>query len=119
MELQYFTLSEFDSPDDPGSGSLMDEHFLATLEEIRRICNFPFIINSGFRTIRHNIAVGGKPNSAHLRGLAADISITDSSKRFTILSVALYLGIKRIEIAKTWIHLDIDPTLLQSVAMLA
>lgn len=31
------------------------------------------IVNSGFRCVRHNTAVGGSANSMHLRGKAADI----------------------------------------------
>ena len=40
-------------------------------------CEFgkPLTVHSGYRCARHNQAVGGKPESDHLSGFAADISI--------------------------------------------
>jgi len=35
MELKYFKLSEFDSPDEVGSGAKMSRGFLLTLDKIR------------------------------------------------------------------------------------
>jgi hypothetical protein len=50
MELKHFKLSEFDSPDLPGSGKNMNPDFLKRLDEAREIAGVPFNINSGFRT---------------------------------------------------------------------
>jgi hypothetical protein len=33
--MKYFSYKEFDSPDMPGSGNLMDENFLEMLDEVR------------------------------------------------------------------------------------
>jgi len=33
--MKYFSYKEFDSPDMPGSGNLMDENFLQMLDEVR------------------------------------------------------------------------------------
>src|SRR5258706_6829153 len=44
----------------------------ATLEEVRRLVG-PIHINSAFRSVRLNAAIGGSPTSAHLDGYAADI----------------------------------------------
>ena len=33
MELKYFNIQDFDSPDEPGSGSLMDKEFLLLLDK--------------------------------------------------------------------------------------
>ena len=55
--MNYFTYNEFDSPDMPGSGSLMHEDFLDMLDEVRDKFGKPIIINSGYRTEEHNAAV--------------------------------------------------------------
>lgn len=106
--MRFFKLKEFDSPDLKGSGKLMDETFLAMLEDARNIANIPFKINSGFRTIEHNKEAKGKSNSSHLRGLAADIYCVDSRSRFTIVSALQQAGFNRIGISKSFIHCDID-----------
>jgi hypothetical protein len=116
----YFSIKEFDSPDAPGSGELMDSYFIERLALVRAKCGFPFIINSGYRTPSHNAKVGGKQNSAHLRGLAADIMIQNDRYRFSIIKAACGYGFRRIEIGtikdvKLWVHLDIDDSLPQDV----
>ena len=60
----HFELSEFDSPDEQGSGKYMDESFLSMLDDARGIAGIPFIINSGFRSKSHNAYVGGKKQSS-------------------------------------------------------
>jgi len=106
--VRYFKLEEFDSPDKPGSGELMSKMLLEMLDELRGNCGFPLKINSGVRTEERNKAVGGSPNSSHLKGLAVDIHCTESAKRFKIVDEALRVGFDRIGVAKTFIHLDID-----------
>jgi len=86
----------------------MDLGFLAKLDEAREIAGIPFKINSAFRTPEHNAKVGGKDNSSHLKGLAVDISATDSRSRFIILGALIKVGFNRIGIAKTFIHVDDD-----------
>jgi uncharacterized protein YcbK (DUF882 family) len=109
MELKHFKLSEFDSPDLPGSGKNMNPDFLKRLDEAREIAGVPFKINSGFRTEAHNTKVNGKPNSSHLRGYAADIHCHDPRWKFKILDSLLKVGFDRIGIYKTFIHVDCDP----------
>lgn len=109
--MKYFILSEFDSPDAPGSGSRMDPHFLEALELIREEAGIPMKVNSGFRTASHNMSVGGGPNSAHLRGMAADIHAATGRQKYLILRAAVLNDITRIGIGKTFLHLDIDSTL--------
>jgi len=106
--LRYFTPKEFDSPDAPGSGAAMNTEFVWILDEIRANISVPLIVNSGFRTVLHNAKVGGTPASAHLVGLAADIRPRQWSDeiRAKIIFTAAALGIRRIGIAKSYIHLD-------------
>ncbi|AEL23850.1 D-Ala-D-Ala carboxypeptidase family metallohydrolase [Cyclobacterium marinum] len=109
MSLQYFNLSEFDSPDEPGSGERMQESTLAMLEKARHQAGIPFAINSGVRTPSHNEKVGGISNSAHLSGWAADIATSKYTQK-TIVMACQMAGFQRIGIYKNFIHVDNDPT---------
>ena len=113
--MKYFTLDEFDCPSLPNSGKNMDTNFLTKLEEARDIAGVPFKITSGYRTKKHNEAVGGVPNSSHLIGVAADIAVSSGSERYIILNALLKAGFKRIGVAKTFIHCDTDPNKPNSV----
>lgn len=73
-----FRLSEFVRDVDPlPPQPIIDNLFrLANrLQVIRDLLGKPIKITSGYRTKAHNEAVGGKPNSQHLYGCAADILI--------------------------------------------
>ena len=106
--MKHFTIDEFRCPD--CGKAEMNEDFLEALDKARDIAGVPFIITSGFRCKKHNKQVGGKPNSAHLRGLAADIAVQDNKVRFIIVQALLQAGFKRIGIAKKFIHCDMDMT---------
>ena len=49
------------------------------LQPLREIINVPIFINSGFRSFDVNVAVGGKFNSQHLEGKAADFVVPSLS----------------------------------------
>lgn len=49
------------------------------LDDVRLKFKAPIKINSGYRNTIVNTAVGGSPNSYHLKGLAADITSLDKS----------------------------------------
>ena len=115
---QYFTPSEFDSPDAKGSGMMMDSTFISMLEDAREIAGVPFRINSGYRTKHRNSLVGGVDGSAHTLGIAADIAVSDSRQRAIIVQALLDAGFTRIGIAKTFVHCDIDTTKAQNVIWL-
>ena len=82
--MRYFTLDEFDSPDEPGSGAKMDPRFLEMLDEARHLASVPFHINSGYRSEEANRRAGGVPGSSHRLGLAADIRATSSNRRYYV-----------------------------------
>jgi len=108
MSLKYFLYEEFASPDVPHSGSYMDSDFLQMLDKARDLAGIPFKINSGYITIEHNRAVGGKTNSSHFVGKAVDIAIRNSRERWIILDSLMEVGFNRFGLAKTFIHVDSD-----------
>tara|TARA_R110002110_G_C12904368_1_gene665344 strand:- start:122 stop:496 length:375 start_codon:yes stop_codon:yes gene_type:complete len=120
MKLNYFKLSEFDSPDVKGSGSNMSLEFLEMLDEARDIAEIPFRITSGFRTQEHHDDLtrrGYKTSktSSHLKGLAADIAVTSSKNRYIVFNSLLLAGFTRIGIANNFIHVDLDEDKTQEV----
>ena len=115
VDLKYFSIEEFSSPDHKGSGINMQQSFLVLLDQARDIAGIPFKITSGYRTKEHNAKVGGVPNSSHTKGYAADIAITSSLQRYTILNALLKVGFNRVGISDTFLHVDNDPDKLANV----
>lgn len=106
--MRYFTIDEFDSPDEIGSGDFMNRPFITKLDIARGESGTPFVINSGYRTKNHNKKVGGVSDSSHLKGLAADIACDNSRQRHAIICALIKVGFNRIGIAKNFIHVDDD-----------
>lgn len=51
------------------------------LEQVRELAGRPIVVSSGYRSQQLNAAVGGARDSAHLQGLAADITAPGMSPR--------------------------------------
>lgn len=92
------------------------------LDQARDLAGIPFIIaQPARRTPEHNAAVGGVADSAHLRGLAADLRLRDSNALFLMISALLQVGFKRLvigiritadgKVAYHNLHCDLDGTL--------
>jgi len=112
LNLKYFKndLSEFDSPDEVGSGSKMDKKFLEKLDYARGNVDgeMVFKINSGYRTQEWNMKVGGRFGSSHKKGLAVDIAYNGSRERYLLVTALMQVGINRIGIGKSFVHADVD-----------
>lgn len=86
----------------------VDSELVFLLEDIRRDCGRPLRINSGCRCKDHNDAVGGVPNSAHLRGTAADISVEGGEDKYNVLGAAFKNHAYGIGVSGTFVHVDMD-----------
>ena len=102
----FFKVSDFDCQD-CGKNN-MDEMFLQMIDVARNMSGIPFIVNSGYRCIKHNKEIRGKLTSSHLKGLAADIKCSDSSNRMKIIQACISAGFRRIGVGKGFVHVDID-----------
>lgn len=83
------------------------------LEPLRLRMKCPIHINSGYRCAQLNMLVGGKPNSAHLYGRAADIRCRDlafAKKVMGIMALNRNVDMCMIEYnSKTrhyWVHVQ-------------
>tara|TARA_R100001443_G_scaffold76768_1_gene84150 strand:+ start:1050 stop:1418 length:369 start_codon:yes stop_codon:yes gene_type:complete len=111
--MRYFNYTEFDSPDELGSGKNMSPKILEMLDIAREKYDKPIKITSGYRTQAYNENLKARgykasKNSSHLKGLAVDIHCNNSKDRFELVDILLDVGFNRIGIANTFIHADID-----------
>lgn len=107
---QHFTREEMECH--CGCGGVPTHEFMMCLEKLREHYAKPIVISSGYRCMKQNIKVGGVQDSAHTRGLAADIKIS-GKEAYNLLHCAMELGFTGIGISqnglptKRFIHLDI------------
>lgn len=109
-----FRVREFRCKD--GSNTIfVDSDLVELLQKIRDHFNRPVTITSAYRTVSHNKAVGGSPNSQHLYGMAADIQVADTPPEFvaqyaeSLLEGRGGIGLypKKKGRAKGWVHVDV------------
>jgi len=112
---KYFKEEEFRLCSPSCSLQDMDQSFMITLDALRALAGIPLTLNCAYRSVEHDKARGRSGNSAHTRGLAADIRCNSSATRMKIVKAALDLGIRRVGIGKTFVHVDTDPSLPQGV----
>jgi uncharacterized protein YcbK (DUF882 family) len=106
---QHFKLREFLHNENPdGITENILNNLIKTanvLEEIRSQCgNRVIIINSGFRTKKHNKEVGGAPHSLHCLGMAADIEIKELSPKNVQQCLINWRG--GLGCYSNWTHVD-------------
>lgn len=116
---EHFTLDELTESDYalrhglynwPPPGVLENLKRLApALEEVRRALGHPVIVTSGYRSPLVNKGVGGSKNSAHTRGLAADIKCPGFGSPLDVCREILQAGIDFDQMIHegTWTHFAI------------
>ena len=85
----------------------VDPRLVQRLQHLREQLNAPIVVNSGCRCAEHNESVGGRPQSQHLLGKAADIRVPGRSPaevKAVAESMNLFTG---IGIYATFVHLDV------------
>jgi uncharacterized protein YcbK (DUF882 family) len=111
-------MSEFDCPCDfpDCHKNGMSLEFISMLDKARGIAGVPFIITSGYRCKKYNDMLQfSEPDSAHIRGLAADIAINSPAERYNIIKALHEVRFRRFGIYPTHIHVDNDPTKISHV----
>jgi zinc D-Ala-D-Ala carboxypeptidase len=113
----HFSLTELASRDDPESVRMPNEVFhnltdLCThvLEPLRALFG-SLIVTSGYRSVAHNRAIGGEPQSKHCFGMAVDI-VADHETQLKIAAAASKIpecGGIGLYPGKDILHLDIRP----------
>ena len=96
---------------------VVSQALLDNLNKVREELGAPIVITSAYRCVKHNKEVGGKSNSAHLRGFAVDIKCTDDVTRMKLIKI-LPKYFDRIGVKKSFIHCDVDKTLPQEVCFM-
>jgi len=102
--MNYFSLNELTCKCGCGSCD-MDSVFMQKTNLAREIANIPFIVNSGFRCVKHNKDIGSTSDN-HPLGVAMDVQAITSRQRFIIINSLIKAGFTRIGIHKKFIHFD-------------
>ncbi|HEU4775869.1 MAG TPA: D-Ala-D-Ala carboxypeptidase family metallohydrolase, partial [Telluria sp.] len=84
-------------------------HLAALLEQVRTLVGAPIAISSGYRSPALNKAVGGASNSAHVLGLAADISAAKlAPKALALLIQQSDIAFDQLIYEGTWVHIGLS-----------
>lgn len=79
------------------------------LEEVRRVLGRPILVNSAYRSIKVNEAVGSKPTSQHCIGCAADIKVPGMTPNDVVKEI-LKSNIEYDQVIRefdSWTHISI------------
>lgn len=111
-----FHLDEFRSKDGaqfPEDVKLNLLELAQNLQYLRDMIGEPIYINSGYRSIKHNVDVGGEKNSYHTKGMAADIHVKGLKPKELALIIEQAINNGKIKqgglgIYPTFVHYDIQ-----------
>ncbi|UGQ45072.1 D-Ala-D-Ala carboxypeptidase family metallohydrolase [Massilia endophytica] len=94
----------------PGPAALANLRRLAALlEQVRAVASRPIAVSSGYRSPAVNAAVGGAGKSAHLLGLAADITAPGMTPK-ELARVVIDAGVvfDQLIFEGTWVHIALS-----------
>lgn len=88
------------------------EELAKNLQVLRDYLGEPLRILSAYRTIAHNAKVGGKPNSFHLKAMAADLSCKSKTPKQLHAIIEKLIAEKKMKqgglgLYKGFVHYDI------------
>ena len=106
-DYKYFSLDEFVCSE-TGEQDMCPE-FLQALSHLRQICDFPFVITSGFRSKNHSAEKAKKNPGTHTQGIACDIKVSGGAQRLAIVKHASAMGMS-VGVARTFVHVDTRKT---------
>lgn len=82
------------------------------MEQVRELLGHPIHINSAFRSLKVNSAVGSKPTSAHVKGYAADFVCPEFGDVQQICHAIMDSTIEYDQLIhefQSWVHISFDP----------
>lgn len=81
----------------------------ALLEQVRAAVGIPIHVSSGYRCAALNSVVGGSPSSAHMNGLAADISTSGLAPK-DLATAIIVSGVQfdQLIYEGTWVHIGLS-----------
>lgn len=90
---------------------------LAILKQLEDRMGFELTVNSGYRDPEHNKEVGGVEGSEHTDDPArgADVLCKRSVTRFKMVKALVELGVRRIGIGNTFVHVGMADNKPQDV----
>ena len=119
IEIKFFDVGEFDSPDEPGSGGNMRLSTLLKLDKARWTFGKKVRVTSGFRTKAYGEVLKKKgyqvaSKSSHYAGYAVDVMPVegldaDLLKWGAFLDALWAAGFRRFGIMGGAVHVDDDP----------
>lgn len=114
----HFTLEELSSSDtavrkgidNTPSAEIVEnlKRVAQTLEQIRTLVGAPVRVSSGYRCPALNTAIGGSSKSAHVEGLAADITVSGKTpKELAIMIRDAKIEYDQLIYEGTWVHVGL------------
>ncbi len=107
--LDYLRWSQFDSPDEEGSGyKFMERTPVLLLDKYVRKTRYILDIQLAYTSPKYANQYILPSNSSHRVGLAVRIKILNQKKRMSLASFLINEGVRRIAFTKDYLYFDTD-----------
>lgn len=80
--------------------------FIDRLDQLRYLCGFPLVVNSGFRDETHPAERRKTSPGWHTKGCAADLAISGGEQRRLLVEMAIFLDFGGIGVYNGFVHVD-------------
>lgn len=98
------------TPDEKAKANLV--RLARILEDVRRVLGRPIMVNSAYRSLAVNKAIGSKPTSQHCIGCAADIRVPGLTPN-DVVNLVVKSNIEYDQLIRefdSWVHISITNT---------